>query len=184
MILWKKAGFRENAGKRSIFQQVKNFINISHGVVIMFAQTDFFDLDKWVMVGKDLGIGAMFALVLLTMFTFGSFYILRASFGKQGFVRDFFIGVKDAAIQFLARLSQTLDRLESASAENREFHRHQSAVCQAMIEAHTDPTGPCNLTGIRAAATHGLDAIESIGQKVGADVAKHVEAAKSRLSPP
>jgi hypothetical protein len=147
----------------------------------MFAQTDIFSLDKWVMVGKDLGIGTMFALVLLAIFTFGSFYILRASFGRQGFVRDFFVGVKDAAVQFLTRLTQTLDRLESAAAESRDFHERQSAVCQSMLRAHTDPAGSCNLTGIRAAATHGLDAIESIGQKVGADVAKHVEAAKSKL---
>ena len=64
----------------------------------MFAQTDIFSLDKWVMVGKDLGIGTMFALVLLALFACGSFYVLRDGFGKQGFVRDFFVGVKDAAI--------------------------------------------------------------------------------------
>ena len=147
----------------------------------MFAQTDIFSLDKWVMVGKDLGIGTMFALVLLALSAFGSFYILGASFGKQGFVRDFFVGVKDAATQFLARMTQTLDRLEAAAAESREFHKQQAATCQAMLKSHTDPAGPCNLTAIRAAAAHGLDAIEEIGQQVGADVAKHVEAAKNRL---
>ena len=149
----------------------------------MFAQTDLFSLDKWVMVGKDLGIGTMFALVLLAISTFGSFYILRASFGKQGFVRDFFVGVKDAATQFLARLTQTLDRLESAAAESRDFHKQQAATCQAMLKSHTDSSGPCNLTDIRAAAAHGLDAIEEIGQQVGADVSKHVEAAKNKLAP-
>ena len=148
----------------------------------MFAQTDIFSLDKWVMVGKDLGIGTMFALVLLALSACGSFYILRAGFGKQGFVRDFFVGVKDAAIQFLARLTQTLDRLESAAAESRDYHKQQAATCQAMLKAHTDPAGPCNLTDLRAAATHGLDAIESIGQKVGADVGRHVDAAKNKLA--
>jgi hypothetical protein len=147
----------------------------------MFAQTDIFSLDKWVMVGKDLGVGAMFALVLLALFAFGSFYILRAGFGKQGFVRDFFVGVKDAAIEFLARLTQTLDRLESAAAESRDYHKQQAVTCQAMIKAHTDPSGPSNLADLRAAATHGLDAIESIGRQVGADVARHVEAAKNEL---
>jgi hypothetical protein len=147
----------------------------------MFAQTDMFSLDKWVMVGKDLGLGAMFALVLLSLFTFGSSYMLRASFGKQGFVRDFFVGVKEAATQFLARMTQTLDRLEAAAAESREFHKQQAATCQAMLKSHTDPSGPCNLTDIRAAAAHGLDAIEEIGQQVGADVAKHVGTAKNIL---
>ena len=147
----------------------------------MFAQTDIFSLDKWVMVGKDLGIGTMFALVLLALFAFGSFYVVREGFGKQGFVRDFFVGVKDAATQFLARMTQTLDRLEAAAAESREFHKQQAATCQAMLKSHTDPAGPCNLTDIRAAAAHGLDAIEEIGQQVGADVTKHVEAAKNRL---
>jgi hypothetical protein len=147
----------------------------------MYAQTDFFSLDKWVMVGKDLGVGTMFALVLLAMSALGSFYILRASFGKQGFVREFFAGVKDAAIRFLDRLTQSLDRLESAAAESRDCHKQQAAICQAMLVAHTDPAGPCNLIGIRAAATHSLDALESIGQTVGADVAKHVEAAKNKL---
>ena len=109
----------------------------------MFAQTDIFSLDKWVMVGKDLGIGTMFALVLLALAACGSFYVLRAGFGQQGFVRDFFVGVKDAAVQFLSRLTQTLDRLESAAAESREYHKQQAATCQAMIEAHTAPTGPC-----------------------------------------
>ena len=108
----------------------------------MFAQTDIFSLDKWVMVGKDLGIGTMFALVLLALCACGSFYVLRASFGKQGFVRDCFAGVKDAAVQFLARLTQTLDRLESAAAESREYHKQQAAACQAMIEAHTAPRDP------------------------------------------
>jgi hypothetical protein len=147
----------------------------------MFAQTDIFSLDKWVMVGKDLGIGTMFALVLLALFAFGSFYVLREGFGKRGFVRDFFVGVKDAATQFLARLTQTLDRLEAAAAESREFHRQQSATCQAMLKSHTDPAGTCNLTVIRAAAAHGLDAIDEIGQQVGADVSRHVEAAKNIL---
>jgi hypothetical protein len=147
----------------------------------MFAQTDFFSLDKWVMVGKDLGVGTMFALVFLVLAAFGSYYMLRAGFGKQGFVREFFVGVKDAAVQFLARLTLSLDRLESAAAESREYHLRQAATCQAMLEAHTGPGGPCNLTAIRAAATHGLDALESIGEQVGADVAKHVEAAKNNL---
>jgi hypothetical protein len=148
----------------------------------MFAQTDLIDLDKWTMVGKDLGVGAMFAMALLAMFAFGTFYVLRSGFGKQGFVRELFTGVKDAAIQFFSRLTQTLDRLEAAAAESREFHRHQATVCQAMIEAHTDPAGACNLAGIRAAASHGLDALDSIGRKVGADVSMHVEAAKNKLS--
>ena len=115
----------------------------------MFAQTDIFSLDKWVMVGKDLGIGTMFALVLLALFAFGSFYVVREGF--------------------------------AAAAESREFHKQQAATCQAMLKSHTDPAGPCNLTAIRAAAAHGLDAIEEIGQQVGADVTKHVEAAKNRL---
>jgi hypothetical protein len=147
----------------------------------MFAQTDIFSLDKWVMVGKDLGVGAMFALVLLALFTFGSCYTFRAGFGKQGFVRDFFVSVKEAATQFLARLTQTLDRLETAAAESRDFHRQQAATCQAMLKAHTDPSGACNLAGIRGAAAHGLDAIDEIGLQVGADVSKRVEAAKSSL---
>jgi hypothetical protein len=148
----------------------------------MFAQTNIFSLDKWVMVGKDLGLGAMFALVLLALFTFASFYVLREGFGKRGFVRDFFVGVKEAVTQFLARLTQTLDRLETAAAESREFHKQQAATCQVMLKSHTDPTGPCNLTGIRAAAAHGLDALDEIGQQVGADVSKHVEAAKNKLT--
>ncbi|MCC6125689.1 MAG: hypothetical protein IT426_12050 [Pirellulales bacterium] len=147
----------------------------------MFAQTDIFSLDKWVMVGKDLGIGAMFALVLLALGACGSFYILRAGFGKRGFVREFFDGVKNAAIEFFDRLTQTLDRLEAAAAESRDYHRQQAAVCRTMLDAHTDPAGPCNLAGIRAAAACGLDALESIGEQVGADVAKHVEAAKNKL---
>jgi hypothetical protein len=147
----------------------------------MFAQTDIFSLDKWVMVGKDLGVGAMFALVLLALFTCGSCYTFRASFGKQGFVRDFFVSVKEAATQFLARLTQTLDRLEAAAAESRDYHNQQAATCRAMLKAHTDPAGACNLTGIRAAAAHGLDALDEIGQQVGADLSKHVEAAKNVL---
>jgi hypothetical protein len=142
---------------------------------------DFTNLDKWIAVGKELGIGSMFALVLLAMFAGGSVCVFRASFGRRGFVREFFVDTKEAAMNFLARLTQTLDRLEAAAGESRQCHREQAATCAAMLRAHTDPSGPCNLSGIRAAASHGLDAIGEIGQCVGVDVAKHVEAAKNRL---
>lgn len=147
----------------------------------MFADTDLTDLDKWDMIGNHFGVGTIFALLFLLFFVLTSTYVLKASFGKSGFIRDFFGGVKSAAEEFLSRLTQTLDRLETAANESKEYHRQQATTCQTLYHAHLDPDGPCNPAELRAAAVHGLEAIGKIGDKLNADTARDIAAAKEKL---
>jgi hypothetical protein len=149
----------------------------------MFADTDFTDLDKWDMIGNHFGVGTIFSIMFLLFFVTTTWYTLKASFGKTGILREFFTGIKNAAEEFLTRLTLTLDRLETAANESKEYHREQAAVCKSMYNAHVDPTGPANLDHLKAAAAHGLDALQQIGVKTGANIDSHIAAAKNELIP-
>ena len=51
-----------------------------------------------------------------------------------------------------------------------------------MRHEHLDPDGVCNPGRLEKAAGHALDALSEIGTAVNADVATHIEAAKSKLN--
>jgi hypothetical protein len=143
------------------------------------------DPNNWIEFGKNFGVGSIFAFFMLGFAIWCIRYVLRACFSndekKPGFLRTFFYDIKDAAVTFLKNMDARLDRQEAAATGTAAVIAASSESVKTMMHAHLDPDGTCNPGRLENAAKHGLDAIDEIGKRIGADVSQHIQAAKNKL---
>ena len=143
---------------------------------------NLFDPSKWMEFGKELGAGTLFGFFILVFVATCSVYVLKALFGRRGFLREFFVGVKVTVRAFFRRLDERLDRLEAASRDSTGLEGKHFTMAEELQKEHLVRGGAANVDDIREAAICGLDGLKAMAEAKPQEASTHFETAKTKLS--
>jgi hypothetical protein len=109
--------------------------------MLLFAQISEKATDPaaWKSLVETIGVGGFFGLVIVLLFALGMWYVLRATLGKEGFLRAIAEDLHQRFVGFLSKLETGVDAQRETGAAMRDAGRHFAAGMVAIGDAlHVD----------------------------------------------